>query len=178
MNIYGKKVTLRALEMRDMPRLAKWHNDPETANFLLGWSFPISRYEQIEWYKKSVKDPQTRRFAIDDEKGNFIGIIGLWNINWKDREASVGILLGEKNCRGKGYGTDAMKTLMDYAFNELQMHRLSGEILAYNEASKKFTGNLGWQQEGIARKKVFRSGKYHDVVMVAVLEEDYFKRFG
>lgn len=176
MNIKGRIVTLRALEPSDMERLRSFHNDPEVANMILGWSFPISSYEQQRWYERVVSDPLNKRFAIDTAEDGFIGISTLTNLDMKYRSAFHGIMIGFKKVQGKGYGTDAVMATMRYAFEELGLERLDGEIVEYNEPSiRLYTVKCGWTIEGRRRHSVFRNNRWYDSLVVGILRDDYLR---
>ena len=109
MNIYGKKVYLRAMELSDMEIYRKMTNDPNTERLLGGWSFPVSVKEQMAWYENAVVDKKNLRFTIvvqDTEE--VIGMVNLVDIDWKNGSAFQGIRLG--NQKGKGYGTCLLYT--------------------------------------------------------------------
>lgn len=176
MNIRGKKVVLRALEPSDMEALRSFHNDPDVANMIMGWSFPISSYEQQRWYERVVTDPFNKRFAIDTEEHGFIGISTLTDIDPKYRRAFHGIMIGAKGLHGKGYGTDAVMATMRFAFEELGLERLDGEIVEFNEASiALYTKKCGWQVEGRRRHSVFRNNRWYDSLMVGILRDEYLR---
>lgn len=176
MNIYGKKVILRAIEKEDLETLRNIMNDPEVERLLGGWALPVSKYEQQLWYENSIKNKETLRWAIDTKEDGVIGMTGLWNIDWKYRTAFNGIKIGNDRFRGKGYGTDTVMAVMKYAFEELQLKRLDGDIIEYNEPSKKlYCGKCGWKEEGIRRKHIFKNNKYYDRILVGILDEEYFE---
>ena len=172
MNIKGKKVFLRALEIEDMEFLRAMINDGEMEHNVIGWSFPVSKYEQQKWYENTIQNKNNIRFIIEAE-GKSIGLATLTNIDWKNRKASHGIKLFSDDIKGKGYGTDAVRTIMKYAFEELQLNRLYGSILEYNTASRRLYEKCGWTEEGIERKSIFKYNKYHDEIILGVLKEDY-----
>lgn len=174
MNIYGEKVILRALEPRDMQYLLDMINDPEIERMVVGWSFPISEKQQMDWYNRIITDNSNFRFAIDYEN-KFIGISTLTNIDWKNRNAYHGIKLLNSAPKGIGLGTDAVYATMKYAFEELQLNRLCGSILEYNIPSLKLYAKCGWKLEGTYRKNVFKNNAYHDEYPTAILIEEYFE---
>jgi RimJ/RimL family protein N-acetyltransferase len=100
----------------------------------------------------------------------------LTNIDIKNRSAHHGIMIGKKNLRGKGYGFDSVMATMRYAFEELQLNRLDGDIIEYNIPSiNLYTKKCGWVEEGRIRKHVFRNNRYYDRIIVGILREEYFK---
>lgn len=174
MNFRGKIVTLRALELEDMEALRSYHNDSEVSGWLGGWSFPISRQQQISWLEKIQKEPNNHRLAIDYPGHGFIGITTITDINYNDRRGSHGIFIGAKGLHGKGIGTDVVMTTMKLAFEEMQLHRLDGDILTANKASHRlYCDKCGWQVEGIRRQHAFRQNAYHDRTLVGILASEY-----
>lgn len=178
MNIHGKKVILRALELDDMPHMREIINDPSIESMVAGWSFPISISEQNAWYETTLKDKANRRFIICpicEAKTNPIGMIYLADIDWRNRCASTGIKLSSAAPKRVGYATDAVMALLSFAFEELQMHRIGLKILATNEASIRLYEHCGAVREGILRSAVFKQGKYIDQACYGILETDFQK---
>lgn len=175
MNIQGKKVLLRAIEERDLELLHKWSNNPEINYMLGGWHFPSSMQDQKKWFDQLNLKDNNQRFAIDSSDDGLIGMINLVNINWKDRRAFTGLLLGDKNMRGKGYGVDAIMTMNQYAFDELGLNRLDGSMISYNESSiYVYTKKCGWLIEGTKKNAYFRMNKFWDELIVGITKEDYY----
>ena len=174
MNIYGKKVMMRAMELEDCAFVREMFNDPEIENLVVGWSFPLSQYAQENWFEKHYADHDFR-FIIETKEDGAIGVATLLDIDWKNRMAQHGIKLAKKECRGKGYGTDAVMAIMRYAFDELGLNRLNGSWFADNVASKSLYAKCGWREEGIRRKYIYKHGEYRDLVETGVLAEDYYE---
>lgn len=176
MNIVGKKVILRSIEEEDLKFLRDIHNDPEIEKFTGGWSFPLSIRDQKLWFEKFSKNNSTIRLIIEEKCSHEpIGMTGLWNINWKDRNAHAGIMLvNNKKYRRKGYGTDSVMSLMRYAFEELNLKRLDGDIIEYNKPNLGlYLKKCGWKKEGIRRQYIFKNNMYFDNILVGILKEEY-----
>lgn len=177
MNIHGKIVTLRAPELEDVPQLHKWSNDPDIWNMLGGWHFPFSTRSTEDWVR-SRKDANLtdQVFCIDTPEDGMVGTANLVNIDWKNKTAFHGMMIGEANLRGRGIARDTVFAIMRYAFMELGLNRLDSDIIAYNERSIKFyVGKCGWKHEGVRRNWYHRDGKFHDKVIVGVTREDYLE---
>jgi RimJ/RimL family protein N-acetyltransferase len=175
MSIPGVKVRLRAVEEADLPLLHAWANDEELWSHLGGWRFP-SNFESIKvWFAGLGADPLNHRFVIEaKDGGQVIGTANLVNIDWKNNHAFHGMMLGPIDLRGKGYGLDTVMAVMRYAFDELHLERLDGDIIEYNEASiRLYVGKCGWKEEGRLRRWHFRKGRYWDKVIVGVTRDDY-----
>lgn len=175
MNIHGKTVVLRAPEMRDISQLNKWANDPEIWKLLGGWHFPYSSLSTEKWIASLNNNNQASHvFCIEAPERGLIGTANLIQIDWRNRHAEHGIMLGEPEMRGKGFGFDAVMALMRYAFDELGMVRLDTGMLAFNERSINFyTKYCGWEIEGRRRNWYYRGGRYYDMVMAGVTQESY-----
>lgn len=175
MNIKGKVVTLRAIEIEDLEMMREMLNDPEIESLVVGWAFPVSKYQQQQWYEDNINDNNNQRFIIETEEDGPIGIATLLNIDWKNRKAAHGIKLSNKERRSKGIGTDTVMAIMKYAFDELQLNRLDGSWFDDNIASKKLYFKCGWSVEGTIRKCIFKNGEFRDLDIVGILKEDYHK---
>ena len=176
MNIKGKKVTLKAVEEVDLELLHKWANNPEICYMLGGWHFPTSLDDQRKWLASFNVSSLNQRFAIDTPDLGLIGTANLVDINWKDRNAFHGMLLGDKEMRGKGYGVDTIMAIMRYAFEELGLMRMDGSMIEYNKASLGvYIKKCGWKQEGIQRKWYFRKNKFWDKIVVGITRADYLE---
>lgn len=176
MNLIGEKVVLRAIEEKDLPYLKDLVNDPELESKVVGYSYPVSTQDQMNWYKNAVIGNQNNlRFAVtaDDE---IIGLATLGDFDWKNRSAFHGMKLG-KNAQGKGYGKDTVITVMKYAFEELQLNRLDGGMISSNVPSIKLYEKCGWKKEGIKRDAIFQLNQYFDYIIVGILKEDYLNLF-
>lgn len=174
MNIKGKTVTLRAIEKEDLSLLHKWSNDPEINYMLGGWHFPSSQQDQEKWFNNLSLSGLNQRFAIDAPSTGLIGMANLVDINWKDRNAFHGMLLGDKDIRGKGYGRDTIMAISRYSFEELGLMRLDGSMIEYNEASINAYLKCGWKIEGRKKNYYFRKNQWWDHIIVGITKEDYF----
>ncbi len=178
MNIHGRKTVLRAMELSDCEMVKDMFNDPEMENLVVGWSYPISSYAQQKWFENHYNDQNSFRFVIETKEDGAVGIATLTNIDWKNKRATHGIKLANKERRTKGIGTDAVMAIMRYAFDELGLHRLDGSWFDDNEASKHLYEKCGWTAEGVRREFIYKNGKYRDLVVVGVLASDYYELIG
>lgn len=175
MNIKGKKIILRAIEESDLILLHRWANDPEVQDTMGTVHFPSSMVFHKKWFDKIQEDSLNQRLAIEAPDIGLIGISSLINIDWKNNRAWHGIMLGDKDTRGKGYGFDAVMTTMRYAFDEMHLERLDGQMIEYNTRSINFYCNkLGWKKEGVARNWYYSKRRYWNKIMVGITRQDYF----
>lgn len=172
MNIHGKKVILRAMELRDGEMIRSMFNDPDIEDLVVGWAFPVSEYAQQKWLEAHYNDRTNFRFVIETEDGP-IGIATLTDIDWKNRKATHGIKLTKGDHRGKGYATDAVMAIMRYAFDELGLNRLDGGWFDTNSASKALYTRCNWVEEGVRRKYIYKKGAFRDLTVCGILAEEY-----
>lgn len=172
--IEGKEINLRAMELEDMSCFWDMLNDQAVSSMVVGWSFPVSKEEQNEWYHRAIHDVKNKRFTISQKETNqAIGMVTLSNIDWQNRSATHGIKLHPTCPKGKGIGTDAVKTLMKYAFEEVNLNRLDGSWMEDNIASEKLYIKCGWQIEGVKKNAIYREGIYHNLKIAGITKEDY-----
>lgn len=176
MNIIGKTVCLRAINEADLPLLYAWGNDPALWRLLGGWHFPSSEISTRKWFDNLQGDHLNIRLAITTEADGIVGSTNLLNIDWKNKNAFHGMMLGNVDIRGKGIGRDTVMAIMRYAFDELGLQRLDGSMIEYNEISMKlYCGKCGWKEEGRQRNWYYREGRFWDRIIVGVTSEDYKK---
>lgn len=172
--IRGKRVLIRPLEDDDQEFLTHLANDPGVRANVVGWDFPQSIHNQAAWFA-GHRETSTRRWIITDLEGHRLGLTGLWDIDWHDRVAEIAIKLGgSDDVRGKGYGSDALLAIMAFAFYDMGLERLDTRIIATNGPSLTMcTDHLGFRHEGVARERVWRHGKRHDLVYLGALRSDF-----
>jgi len=112
---------------------------------------------------------------VEDLKGNPIGLTGLWDVDWHNRNALTALKLGgDAPQRGRGLGSDAIMSVMAFAFYDVGLDRLYGSILEGNAASlKAYTQRCGWKVEGTARGHIWRHGEFVNLLHVGVLRSDF-----
>lgn len=176
--IYGERVRLRAIERSDIPTFVRWFNDLEVRWYLLMY-MPLSTAQKEQWFENMLQRQQRREdfiFAVEVRVGDewvHIGHVGLHRINWKDRRAVFVIALGEKAYWNQGYGTDATRTILRFAFDELNLHRVELEVIDENARARRCYEKAGFRYEGTRRQAAFFEGKYHDVHWMSILREEF-----
>lgn len=173
MIISGKIVYLRAMELDDMEMYRDMINDDYISQMVVGWSFPVSKKEQFDWYNRVISS-ENKRFTIClKENDKPVGMVTLTDIDYINRTALHGIKLHPSCPQGKGIATDAVMTLMELAFNQMNLNRLDGSWLVYNTGSKRLYERCGWREEGIKRSAIYRNGEYHDMAVSGILKEEF-----
>lgn len=173
MNIECGCVILRAIEKRDMTILKSLINDPSVEYMAGGCSFPVSEESQLKWFE-SFDGQKDLRCMIDITNSGTIGTIGLSNIDLRNRKAEIYYKVDRNNeKRVKGDINDAVKGILTYAFDELNLNCIIGEAIEYNIPSQKILTKFGFQQEGVLRKRFYKKGKYHDLYVYSLLKEEF-----
>lgn len=170
----GSKVFLRPGADSDIYYLMRWYNDDEL-NRLAGWT-------NIRVTPDKLKQNIVRSFGydpmnliIDDNEGTPIGTIQLYGFSEQDKSCMLGIRIGDRKYWGKGYGEDAVKTLLEYAFMKIDIYRVALKVYEYNERAVKCYLKCGFRNEGRTRQSAYIDGKFHDEIIMGVLKSDYIK---
>jgi RimJ/RimL family protein N-acetyltransferase len=173
--IAGKKVRLRSIERDDLPRYVEWFGDPKVRRHLLVW-LPFSLAQEERWFESlqgRLERQEEVLLAIDTIDGVHIGNVGLHAIDWKNRNAELGIVIGEKSYWSQGYGTDAVRTMLILAFREMNLHRVFLRVDADNARGIRCYEKVGFQHEGTLREVGFRESKYFDQHMMSILSSEF-----
>lgn len=172
----GERVALTPLLAGDLPVMFRWINDREQVLFNAPYS-PVSEAQHKAWFDAIQQQKTTVIFGIRLLKGaNLIGTCQLHNISGVHRTAELQIRLGEKRERGRGYGTEAVRLLLDFAFKDLNLHRVYLHVFAVNEAALRVYEKVGFVREGVLRKAAHIDGDYVDIVVMGILRDEYEKR--
>ena len=171
--IYGGRVRLRRIERSDLPRFASWLNDPEVRDGLAAF-YPMSLAQEEAWFESNLKlEPASQPFALEARVGGadfaHIGGLGFHQIDWRNRTGEVGIFIGEKALWGRGFGTEAMRALVAWGFQELNLHRVQLRVYEDNARAIRSYEKLGFKLEGRLRQDRFHQGRYFDTLMMGLL---------
>lgn len=173
--LIGEKVKLAPYTKDDQQSVTKWWNDIDFVRLMdTGMFRPTTIEKQEEEHKGLLKNNHAVPFSIRTTDDNtLIGYIGAMNINWQARHCMVVIGIGEKDYWDKGYGTDAMRVLLRYAFMEMNMNRVGLEVVGYNQRAIKSYEKIGFVHEVTMRQFVWRDGQYFDAHIMSILREEW-----
>ena len=173
MNLIKENIKLRAIEQDDRELLKELINDPEVEKMVVGWSFPVSTEQQINWISNQANDKKNVRFIIDINNVGAVGIVSLSGLDFKNSTAIINIKLKkEDKLRKQGIGYRAINMLIDYAFNQLNMNCLIANILHYNTPSQRLFEKSGFVLDGKLRSRVYKNGSYQDLLTYSLLRSD------
>ena len=172
----GKLVRLRAITREDLPRYVRWIADPEVIRFL-NFFRPIPLEAEERWFESLIGDESQHVFSIETLEGQHIGGTGLHSIHWRYRHAEVGIFIGEKEYWGSGYGSEALRLMLAFAFGQLNLNRVYLHVQADNERAVRAYRKCGFVQEGLLRQAVYKDGEYSDVLLMSILGDEHRRMY-
>ncbi|MBB6669277.1 GNAT family N-acetyltransferase [Cohnella nanjingensis] len=175
-HIVGERVRLREYRPEDLVPIRGWVNDAEIVSNLSDIFLYPHTLESTQEFLIAMMDqkPDCRSFVIAEAATElYLGQIGLDAIDWKNRVGRIGIVIGSPDNFGRGYGTEAMKLLSAYAFSELNLNRLELEVYDFNARAIRSYLKCGFREEGRLRQKLYRHGRYADVVQMGLLREEW-----
>ena len=173
--IKGNKVGLRAVEKNDLEFLKDWRKNPDfRKNFREVRELNLS--DQIKWFESiCVSNPNNYMFVIEDLKNKeLIGAAGLLYINWIIRSADFSFYIGkdDKYIDKEGYAEDASKLLIEYAFKNLNLHKIWMELYEFdNKKIDFFTKNFNFKKDGLLRDNCFENGRYRNSIIISLIED-------
>ena len=173
--MYGKAIVLRELRGEDLPDVRAWMTDGPTTS-LLGDRFTRPQtWEMTEEYLRERLDGAVGgvHFAIaEPEKLRYLGEISLTGIDAVARKARLTVVL-KPECQGQGYGTEAVRLMVRYAFDYLNLERVSLSVQANNPRAVRAYEKAGFRREGRLRREFYRAGEYVDVLVMGILREEF-----
>lgn len=167
-------IRLRDVQPEDKDLLRGWRNLPEVARYMYTDHF-ITPEEHEQWFVRAMQDP-ARRYWIIQCDGEDVGLVNLYDIDFKNRRCSWAFYVASPNVRGKGVGSFVEYTVLEYVFETLKLNKLCCEVLAFNDAVVKMHKRFGFEQEGYFRQHVFKKDGPHDVVCLGMLRSEWEAR--
>ena len=172
--ITGERIYLRPLDAEvDLERCLRWINDPEVLS-TLGRRQPTGRSAELEWLRGQYKSDRHMNLAIVIKDGNrHIGNCGFNEIDYVNRNAVFGILIGEKDVWGHGYAPEAARLIVKHGFEELGLHRIGLDVYSHNARAIRAYEKAGFVREGTLRESYLRHGVYHDTIVMSMLKSEW-----
>jgi RimJ/RimL family protein N-acetyltransferase len=174
----GTKVRLATLSKDDAPRIARWHED---AGYLrlqeTNRALPKSTAQIEAELDQLDGSADTILFGIRTrDNDELVGTVGFYEIEWSNQVAWLGMGIGDRGAWGKGYGTEALRLALQYAFDELNLHRLTLTVIDYNERAIALYEKAGFRREGVFREFGQRDGKRYDMYLYGLLRPEWEAR--
>ncbi len=169
----GERVRLRPFAQHDLRHLRQWYDDAELRG-LIGATEPLSAEQAQRWFEGVCTDQQRLWFAIEvKDDGRVIGECGLLRMFPAWGTTDLSIIIGERDARSQGYGLEAIRLLLAHAFEALRFHRVAIGVVGFNARALRFHEKVGFQREGVQRDGYLHNGRYHDFVMLSLLEDEF-----
>ena len=178
-HLIGQRIRLRAAEKTDIDSFLRWINDPDVTENLMLIS-PMSRIEEERWYENMINQPPSEHVLVIEAKHenkstdwHAIGTCQFTRIDWRNRSAEVGIMIGEKTFWDHGFGTEAMGLLLAHGFDTLNLHRVWLQVYDKNQRAIRAYEKAGFIHEGSFRQAHYQHGQYYNVHLMSVLKPEW-----
>jgi RimJ/RimL family protein N-acetyltransferase len=173
-NIPGELVSLGPLRREAIPQYVRWMNDFTVTRTLAVQPRPMTLEQETAWYEQAATNEQERNFSIIERgSGRIVGNCGMFDILLPHRRAEVGIVIGEPDARGRGYGTEAMRLLVDYAFTAAGMHSVMLQVYEFNPAARRCYEKVGFREIGRRRESRWFNGRFWDEIFMDILAPEF-----
>ncbi|MFZ2097267.1 MAG: GNAT family protein [Anaerolineales bacterium] len=180
--IYGERIRFRAIEREDLPTFVRWLNDSEVKQGIM-IHHPFSQAEEENWFEGMLKRPMDEhvmgieiREASNDggeDHWRLIGTLGFTDIDWRNHSSEFGIMIGEKSYWNRGFGSEAVRLLVQYGFCTLNLNRIFLRVFENNPRAIRAYEKAGFVHEGRMRQAEYRDGKYIDVLVMSMLKDEF-----
>jgi RimJ/RimL family protein N-acetyltransferase len=171
MILEGNKINLRPLKESDFESFLKWHSDKDIRFLTTMHPFLVTEKSEKTWFESILNDTSNKKilYVVEDkEKKRPIGYFQLVDINYINRNASLGIVIGEKEFQGKGLGIEIMELGINYGFKYLSLNKISLLVLSENIPAIKLYNKLNFVLEGEFKDEYLFNGKYFDIKRFAI----------
>ncbi len=180
--LQGQSVRLSAIEPGELGKAgSNWSRDSETLRLLessAAWLPSVKAVKDSLEKDLEKQDPTMFWFSIRRlEDDLLLGDMVLDVLHWNTSDAFVGIVIGERDLWGKGLGTEAMKLLLEFAFTEVNLRRVTLTVFEYNPRAIRSYEKSGFQHEGRMRQVLSREGKRWDVLYMGILREEWIEKY-
>lgn len=171
----GDRVRLRRFREDDLRQLDAWWNDPEWMIFQGGRIAPVPEATTSEMFRAWSSNTSHRAYGFSIEStgtGELVGHVTVWGIDPVVRAGTLAIIIGGEHV-GQGFGTDAMRVMMRFVFEELGINKIELQVWSYNERARRTYEKVGFRVEGTRRDATFHDGRYWDEIHMGILRSEY-----
>ncbi|MCM8749560.1 GNAT family N-acetyltransferase [Thermomicrobiaceae bacterium CFH 74404] len=171
----GEKVYLGPIR-RDLARVyQRWMNDLEVVVTLTVLRrVPLTEEDELDWFDAARRDTSSKMFTIYERPDDRpVGNIGLHEIDFQSGTSEVGIVIGERSVWGRGYATEALSLLVDYAFTVLGLNQVWLRYVAMNERARQVYDRVGFREAGRLREAVRVGQRRYDLVFMDLLAREF-----
>jgi RimJ/RimL family protein N-acetyltransferase len=174
LNVVGDKVALGPLRRELMPLYVRWANDFEVTRTLGIGMRPLTLEAEESWYERATKEENAAHFSIYERSTmRPIGNASLMSIDATQRTAEFGILIGEKDCWGRGYGTETARLILDYGFTARSLNLIYLRAYSFNERGLRAYARAGFKPAGRLRQAHWLAGRPYDLILMDCLAGEF-----
>ena len=174
--LVGDRIYLspKSVSEESIQKFTEWMNDFQVTDYTGASDQLFSLSAEKDWLENSAKNFENKSFDIVEiDTNKLIGTIGLDKFNYTNRTASMGIFIGDAEFRDNGYGTEAVRLLLDYGFRYLNLHSIRLSLISVNERAHKCYLKCGFKDTGRSREAIFLNGKYYDRLHMDILQNEF-----
>jgi RimJ/RimL family protein N-acetyltransferase len=177
--LVGEGVELRRHDRANYPLYARWYGDEEIWRLTSWAAEPMQQAQAERLFEDREASAVDDSFAIHREgEEEPLGVISLTNISEANGSAELSVIIGDEKDRDKGFGTEAIRVILRYAFEDLGLQRVDLSVFEFNELAIRAYEKLGFQREGRVRQAVRRDGKFHDAILMRILASEWREEDG
>ena len=177
--LLGETVVLRRHRPENLAAFQRWYRDPEISRLTRYRTEPMSAQEVERYFRARVPGGDTLSYAIHvADTDRLIGSATFSQLDVANGSVTYHITIGEKDCWGLGYGTEATELMLELAFDQLGLHRVSLAVFEFNDRAIRSYQKAGFRIEGRLRDTIFRDGRHWDEISMGVLEEEWRRTHG
>lgn len=169
----GERIYLSPISIEDAEIYVKWLSDRSVTDGIGGTKNLGNIEGEKAWIAKCLEEGKKNFAIVLKENDKLIGNCGLDGFDNVARSATLGIFIGDEEYRGNGYGAEAIKLLLEYGFNTLNLHNICLGVFSFNERAIACYKKVGFKEYGRRHECYFLDGKYHDRIEMEILEDDY-----
>ncbi len=168
-------IALREITREDIPTINRWRQDPEVMDGVGAPRRFIGLAADLKWYEDYLTRRATEVRCVISlaGSGQVVGMVSLTRIDYVHRNAEYNAMIGEREARNRGVGTEATRAMVRHGLFDLNLHRIYVSILRENISSIRMCEKAGFRQEGTIREGAYKNGRYHDLVLMGILKPEW-----
>lgn len=174
--LVGERIYLSPRNSEDIEKFTMWLNDFNVTDYL-GISGNLTTLESEKKYLEENINEVANFVIVTLDKNEMIGTVSLNRVNNIHREATLGIFIGNKEYWNNAYGTEAIKLILDYGFNYMNLHSIKLNLLSFNERALKCYKKCGFKEAGRLRENRYINGKYYDTICMDILAKEFNENY-
>lgn len=171
--LVGEKLYLSPMNIEDAEKYVEWLNNKEVAMYIYADRKVNSVESEKAWLENMLKNQEQSFAIVDIDNDKLIGNCSFVKMNNIDQTATIGIFIGDSNYHSKGYGHEALKLLLNYGFNTLNLNNIDLDVLSFNERAINCYKKVGFKEYGRRHECYFSNGKYYDSISMEILRKNF-----